>query len=367
VNIKKNFVLDLSDRTKSFYWQTNRKITLDQLKTVFVDRFAAVSEADARQAVEYAMRVSGKKAADAKVISIGKPIPRGSINSVMPATLADGTEIIVRIHPYRVVNGYFWSEKAASGKARDAGVPCYRTYHIDDSQDKFPFSFIIMEKLPGKTLQDFWPLSPELDRKLTRETGRHLAAIHSIHPEAYGFFDNKIARREGRLIGIHKSFSGHMQAGFEEDLEFLIKHEVLTKDQAKASEKAFNNHEDLLSCPTPSLIHNDIADWNELSDGEKITGVIDWDECFSGDPVMDFAQYSLFFPDSRLSWLLEGYREAGEIPEGYEEKLPLFRLRYAVSKLHLRKKKALILPDSKFINGQVARGMEVLKEELKRF
>lgn len=358
---------DLSDRTNMFYWQTNRKISPQDMKKIFLDRRNTVSEKDTKAAIEYGMMQAGKSKKCAKVVKMGKPIPNGSVNNVLKATLADNTEVMVRMHPYFVQNGYFWVEKIATIEAKRMGVPTYETYFIDDSKDKFDFDYMIMEALPGKTLQDFWPLEPRLDHILMRETGKYTAMIHQVKPRGFGFFKNQIVREEERLQGQYATFRDHFYAGLEEDFMFLVDQKVINNTQRRATEKIFETRKELLDIQNPSLIHNDIADWNQLSDGEHITGMIDWDECFSGDPVMDFAQWSLFFDDKRQKYFIEGYKEISPLPDGYFDKEHVFRLRYLISKLHLRKKRAMVLTDSTFMNQMISRGMSVMKEEFKYF
>ena len=83
-------------------------------------------------------------------------------------------------------------------------------------------------------------------------------------------------------------------------------------------------------------MHNDFADWNLLTDGDDITGIIDWDECVGGDPVSDIACWSTFFDPERLESFLEVYWSVADKPEDFDAKLELLRLRYTISKMALR-------------------------------
>lgn len=363
----KKVLFDLSDRSNMFYWQTNRRISPEEQKVLFLDRRNTVSIEDTKRAISTGMSKAGKKNNDSIVTEIGEPIPFGSVNNVLKATLKDGTVVVVRMHPYHVKNGYFWVEKLATDKAREANIPTYETYWIDDSQTEFDFDYMIMSAVPGKPLQEMWPLGQILDQKLIRQTGAYMAKIHTITTIKYGFFSNQLAKKENNLVGQYDTFKQHLFAGLDEDFTFLQTQKILNRSQIKTIEKIFNLHDDLTTCRSPKLIHNDIADWNELSDGIDITGMMDWDECFSGDPVMDFSQWSLFFDNDRLKYLIEGYQQISPLPEGYQEKDHLFRLRYVISKLHLRKKRAIAITDSTFLNERIKRGVEVLEEELKHF
>lgn len=349
-----------------FYWQTDRRISLQDMKRLFLERREIFRPDTAKAAIEYGLSKSGRFADNVKVLTVTDPINRGSVNNVVKARLVDGKSVMARFHPTGVRNGYFWAESLASRMAKAAGVPAFETYYIHDTRKKFPFDYMVTEALPGKTMQDYWPLSPQLERKLVFETGKYAALIHNIKVSGFGFFSNNLAKQKRILQGQYPNFSNHFYAAFEDNLKFLVDNGVLGPDIAKSVEKVLTGHEDLLACSRPVLVHNDIADWNQLSDGKKVTGMVDWDECFGGDPVMDFAQWSLFFDDERLKFFIEGYKSISQLPEGYKEKEHLFRLRYTVSKLHLRKKR-LLATDSEFMKRNLARGLQVLAEEMKIF
>ena len=115
-----------------------------------------------------------------------------------------------------------------------------------------------------------------------------------------------------------------------------------------------------MKCKQGSLIHNDIADWNELSDGKSVTGIMDWDECFCGDRLMEVAAYSLFYGEPRLTWFKEGYSKVNKL-EKNEDKFQLFKLRYLISKMHLRKKRSTIDP-SPTMKQNIVRGIQEMEE-----
>lgn len=361
--------LDLSNRKNMFYWQTNRDISAEDMKKIFLDRSQAFDKNSVIPAIEYGMQKYGKSMSESKVITLGDLITDGLVNNVLKAKIADGTEVIFRMHPKNVKNGYFWAESIAAQSAKDLGVLTYSTYSIVDDQKKFPFDFMIMEALPGQTMRNFTK-SGEIEYKweeqLIRETGRQLGLIHRVKTEGFGFFDNKIARTENLLQGQYNSFDEHIFAALDDDLNYLLKSKKITENQKIKIKKLFNDNISLMNCEQPVLIHADIADWNTLSDGKHVTGIIDWDECFSGDPVMDFSAYSLFFGEPRMTWFKEGYSEINLLPAQFEDKFQIFKLRYLVSKLKLRIKMATV-HDSEGLQRNIRRGFEAMKEVFEYF
>lgn len=353
-------ILDLSDRTNMFYWQTNRKISARQQKDIFLTRHARLDDGLLQKAVAEGMKHAGFSGDDTRIASHDPIIAFGSVNTVVPVTLKSGREIVIRMHPPEVKNGYFWVEAVATKLAKAAVVPTYTCLVIDDTKAHVPFDYMITTRESGRPMQDVWPLSPDLEERLVTETGRYAAMIHSIKPTGFGFFLNDIAKQEGQLVGQYRTLRKHIEAGLEEDLGFLQDSQTITGKQRKTIEGLFMRHADTLSLQKSVLVHNDIADWNQLTDGHHITGIMDWDECVGGDPVMELAAYNLFFGEPRISWFVRGYEEVRKLGD-WKEKFELYKLRYLVSKLHLRKKRSLV-EDSEFLRRNLVRGLEVLRE-----
>ncbi|MBI3385296.1 phosphotransferase [Candidatus Gottesmanbacteria bacterium] len=358
-------IIDLSNRMNMFYWQTNRQLSAKETKEIFMNRYGQIDNATIRRIVEYGMANAGFTGKDIEVKHLKSTIKQGSVNTVIPVELESGQIIVLRIHPKRVKNGYFWVEKIATSLAKKEGVPTYSTIFIDDTQAKFPFDFMIMSCVSGRPMQELNPLNPKLEKKLVTDTGKYTALIHKIQTVDFGFYDNKKAKDDQMLLGQYKFFKEHIYAGFYEDLKFLVENQILTRNQRKTVETIFSKNEDLINIKRGFLIHNDIADWNELSDGKSITGIMDWDECFSGDPLMELSAYSLFFGEPRITWFKQGYNQVGTL-ENNEDKFQLFKLRYLISKMHLRKKRSLI-DNSPIIRRNIQRGMEAMREVFKFF
>lgn len=356
--------LNLSSRKHSFYWQTDRKITELQIKRIFLNRHTFFDKENAIRAVEYGMQQAGKTKQQSKVINLIPPIKSGSINSVVRAEIADGTKIIMRMHPNGLKNGYFWAEKEVADAASKSGVPTYKTYFIDDSKSLVPFDYMIISCLPGSNINGTSSFVAKTINDLIIDTGRLLALTHNVKTEKYGFFDNQIAKTKHKLVGIHNKWISHIFASFQDNLSYLQDNNIITYEERKSLENILEKNKSLINCNSPRLIHNDLADWNEMTDGKKITGFIDWDECFSGDPVCDFSAYSVFYDEARLKNLKKGYETVTKLPDDFEEKFHLYRLRYIISKMTLRTKRS-VFDKGEYITTILAYSKKILKDEFK--
>lgn len=180
-------MVDPTDRSKMFYWQADRPFDEQQVKKIFTDRHDNFDQDLAIRAIEAGMKQP--------VIKIAGMMKFGSVNVSVKAQINDGRWVIFRAHPPQITNGYFWAEAAAAKAAIDAGVPSYQTYLVDDSRKQFDFDYMLIECLPGKTMESLWPIKKTVDKTLINQTGRLLAQIHTIKTKNFGFFNNQLAKK----------------------------------------------------------------------------------------------------------------------------------------------------------------------------
>jgi aminoglycoside phosphotransferase (APT) family kinase protein len=162
-----------------------------------------------------------------------------------------------------------------------------------------------------------------------------MARVHQIHVDGFGAFDNEKAK-SGELVGLHPTFAEAVRAGLPFNLDVLTKESILSAEQSQAVTALFSDENPLLNVTQAVLVHNDFADWNLLTDGEEVTGILDWDECVGGIPESDIACWSTFFDPERLKGFMDGYWQAAEKPNDFVERFELLRLRYVLSKMTLR-------------------------------
>jgi aminoglycoside phosphotransferase (APT) family kinase protein len=189
-----------------------------------------------------------------------------------------------------------------------------------------------MDKVIGRVLKSAVADDPGKHSEYLQDIGRILGKLHTIKTTGYGFFDNEKARK-GELIGIHNSNTDHFLSALDSDEEFHRKNRGHIDQQLIG--RAINvlrNNADRTECVSPTIVHNDIADWNTVVDEDSVTGILDWDECFSGDLVFEFATMSLFYTDEQMAHIYKGYSETNTLPSDFENKYNLYVIRYIVNK-----------------------------------
>ena len=331
-NSSKNLKKSIADRSNVFYWQTDRAVSPQEAGEIWADRHRYFDDDELLQKIN--QELSSKKIASIKPLYLSDQTNLGNVNSVRVATLENGEEIIIRNHPKRVPNGYFFAEALAAKKAKAAGLASFDTLAVHEYTLEDDFAFHVIEKLPGDAVRVWLEKHPEDEDKLVEEMGKTMAQIHKIEVAGFGPFDNQKAKA-GKLEGIHATFEKAVIAGLDFNLEVLESEGIFTNEQVIGIKKLFTKNK-LLDTKQAVLVHNDFADWNLLTDGKAITGILDWDECVAGDPVSDIACWSTFFEPARLKFFLKGYWQVATKKKDFEDKFELLRLRYTISKMTLR-------------------------------
>lgn len=353
----------IADRSDVFYWQTDRAVEPEDAGYIWADRHRYFNDVELLEAVNNSL-------ADDKLVSI-EPLDLeaqtnlGNVNSVRVGVLASGKEVIIRNHPKGIENGYFHAEAIAARTAKEAGLPSYDTLSVHEYSGGNDFAFQVLEKLPGFAIKNWLDVHPEDEVILLPEIGKMMARLHQISVDGFGPFDNKRAKN-GELVGLHQTFSEAVRAGLPFNLSVLEKESVLTQEQVGRIVELFSDGNPLLSSSRAVLVHNDFADWNLLTDGEKVTGILDWDECVGGDAVSDIACWSTFFAPERLEGFLEGYWQVADKPADFDDKFQLLRLRYTLSKMTLRIRRYSWDP-SDFMRDKIEAGKTHLAQSMEYF
>lgn len=350
------------DRSDMFYWQTDRPMTMEECAIIFGQSRQNVDNNVMQTAITQAIGTTEEyRGVTVEKVEGGEQYTVGSVNINRNFVLSNGREVVGRFHPRGIKNGYFSVETAAAKLALSHGVPAANPIAVRYAEDNQDMDFVVFEKVQGSNMKHWLVAHPEDEAKLVTEAGKLMARIHQIKVKGYGFFDNSLAHNTGELKGIHNSYKDHLLAALPQNLTEIKDAGYISQAQAEKITRLLQET-DLIDCQDPRLIHNDLADWNIMVDETAGLVAIDWDEAHAGDPIADIACWSLFFPTKRLAILLDGYKQITDLPDNFEEKLHIYRLRYLVSKLTLRHKKYLY-DKSPIMQDLVRVGHEALAEE----
>jgi len=351
-------MLDLTDRTHCFYWQTDRILSGEEYVRIFLKRHEESSDMMEKILLNGIKTV--KSITSLEIIPPDENVLKGNVNIVRKVIL-NGKPYIVRMHPRGVKNGYFYAEKCALHACKLKGIPVPRILEIYEAKNEDDMDFMLCSLTPGINMDIYLRDHADAEQQLLVCAGKQMATIHSIRVEGFGFFNNQIAKEKNELVGIHKNYHDFIWSGLEENLDRLVGFNILTTLQADKIKQIFitMNFEPI---GRPCLVHNDMADWNLLTDGTELTGVLDWDECHAGDPIADLACWSTFYSIERLEQFLKGYMMIQTLPKDYDKRFHYYRLRYTISKMALRCKRYQV-DKADFILQKIEIGKQALIEE----
>ena len=353
----------IADRSNVFYWQTDRAVEPEEAGAIWADRHNYFTDSELFERIN--AHIGDVKLKTLSPFDPNDQTNLGNVSSVRSGILENGESVIIRSFPKGVKNGYFHVESLVADTVRSAGLPSYETIAIHDMTDLDDLSFHVIQKLPDPAVKTWLNSHPEDEDNIVFQVGKTMAAMHKITVDGFGPFSNELAKH-GTLKGLHDTFVTAQLAGLDFNLDVLVKANAITAEQATKIKGLFTADNPLLQIDQAVLVHNDFADWNQLTDGKTITGIIDFDEAVGGDPISDIACWSTFFNPSRLEHFLEGYWNNRDKPADYEAKFELFRLRYTVSKMTLRIRRYSWDP-SEAIKQRIQDGTEHLAASMKYF
>lgn len=211
-------------------------------------------------------------------------IIKGNDHEVYDVVTARGPHVIVRIA--HETEHRLEAEKWALDAVRAKGAPTPKVLLLEPTEhDGTSLMICIEEKMPGKPLDELIAEGEDISATIP-QLGDTLGRIHSVKTEGFGYLqpDGKgwdITWRSIMLDLIAKR-------------QKLLK--VATKENVPSSTiedglKLLGDHAKLYECDTPVLNHGDFIPAHILIEHNRITGVIDMQQCPSIHPIHDFATW----------------------------------------------------------------------------
>ncbi|HAV14834.1 MAG TPA: hypothetical protein DCX25_00675 [Candidatus Pacebacteria bacterium] len=254
----------------------------------------------------------------------------GEVNEVYAITLRNGKHIVARIS--RSEKPRFLAEKWAINQVKKIGVLAPEILLVTSVQhgdEKLTFSIeTALLGTPLSTIQDHVQVL-----KFVRKAGAILAKIHSVKTRGYGGL-NRFGKGK-----YNTWFEYMMEAKRDRDLAVeAAEHMGIEADKIDKVIRTLEDHQALFDV-SPQLLHSDFSTKHILVNGDKITGIIDFENCRSGDPMWDFAWWDYFFGrDLSVDILRAGYEQVAPVIAEFGKKLFLYRLRMGLSFIQYYKK-----------------------------
>jgi hygromycin-B 7''-O-kinase len=195
----------------------------------------------------------------------------------------------------------------------------------DDSKTLLLQNFLVMTKLEG---QHVLSLLDQLDEQELVQINRQVAAIlrtlHEVSFDEFGYVGTH------GVVEAHSTNFDYMRFQFDKKLREFDELGGDKRLRRKIERHAAEREELLVGCPRPSFCHNDCHDGNVLvlpaPNGWCVSGLLDYENVLSGDPLLDLAKAHCYSPrrsDATLNALVDGY---GDLRDDWREALDLYVL-----------------------------------------
>jgi aminoglycoside phosphotransferase (APT) family kinase protein len=257
-------------------------------------------------------------------------LTEGSYAALWRARLDDGREVVVKLAPPSMVDLLSYeldiirTEALFYELATQTDVPVPALLHADLDG---PIQYLIMSAVDGVPWSGVDRRLAAADRRrLRRELGRHVAALHQITSTSYGYPQQPAMTATSWTAAFFAMIDGVLADAvrFRADLP-------LPGDRIARAVRAHAQVLDEVS--VAALVHFDLWPGNVLLDlggaRPSIAGLIDHERAFWGDPVADFVSLDVFGAGERDQDLLGGYLEGGGrmvLTASTQVRLALYRL-----------------------------------------
>ena len=217
-----------------------------------------------------------------------KELTEGYFNVAYEVTLSGGQSVVLKIAPawnVRIMThekNMMYAEVGAMEKALEhGGIPVPKVLGYDESCAICGSPYFFMEKLKGSSVNKIKDtLTQEQMEAIYEETGKICREINRISCPCFGY----PGQPQYQGTDWYTVFRRMLEAGIEDarrgnvDLKIPVDELFWHLEQDK----------DIFAEVTePRLVHWDLWDGNIFVSHGEITGLIDWERCIWGDPLLE--------------------------------------------------------------------------------
>ncbi|MFJ2269969.1 phosphotransferase family protein [Streptomyces sp. NPDC087849] len=265
-------------------------------------------------AAEAVLREAGVRGRETALYT---PLSGGTYNTVVRVALDRGRDWVLKLPP-RSAAGLAYERALLTGEvtfyesaatAADAGV-VPRVVRSETDVDVGTGPYLIMTACPGAPWHEAADSLAEGERlRLREELGRLVARLHAVTGPGFGY----PAQPLGPLASTWREAFTTMTGAVLDDAERYAAR--LPRSTAAIRETLAAASDVLDDVIRPALVHFDLWQGNLLlagpPGGRRLSGLIDGERMFWGDPVADFVSLALFADMEDDKAFLTGYASAG--------------------------------------------------------
>ena len=222
-----------------------------------------------------------------KIISM-EELAEGFFNVAYGITLADGTEVIVKIAPSgdrdimtHEINIMFSEVEVMRRIAKESDVPVADILFYDNSHSICNSDYFIMKKLEGRSFSSCMEsMIEEEQNKVFYRMGEYTARINQIKGRVFGYYGQPEKQGKDWFPVFQDMLLDTYRDAERKNIDLKVPREQLLRllDQ---------DQEIFQQVKEPSLVHWDIWAGNVFVNQGEITGLIDFERCLWADVLME--------------------------------------------------------------------------------
>ncbi|TXS54226.1 phosphotransferase family protein [Streptomyces sp. t39] len=245
------------------------------------------------------------------------PLTGGTYNTVVRAQLPDGRRWVVKIPPPPGTPGLGYekdllrAESEFCSRAAELGdVPVPRLVHAAFGPSDPGGPGMVTTHCPGTVWHECAGTMDETERRrLRRLLGQHVARLHTVTGPGYGYPGGALGPLAPTWGEAFTAMTDALLADAEHHLPEPPLPLALIRRRFAGARYALDD------VTRPALVHFDLWQGNLLLDGPPgrrvLSGIIDGERMFWGDPVADFVSLALFEDIEDDRDFLAGYAPGG--------------------------------------------------------
>jgi aminoglycoside phosphotransferase (APT) family kinase protein len=270
---------------------TKRRISVDELAAIVREGFGAHAQ-----------------------VAAWSELHEGTYNAAYRVTLGDPhLDLVLKVAPdprlelLTYERDLMRTEVHLYRRARSASVPVPEVAFADFSRRVLETDYVFLALLPGAPLNTVRERMSESEVRTVRaELARVTARLHTVEGTGFGY-----------PLRASRTWQPTWRAAFGAMVDDLLADAVRLKSDLPAPPATIrtliHRHDDVLEeVEHPAMVHFDLWDGNVLVDDEgagrwRVTGLIDGERAFFGDPVAELVSLALYRDVAEVPELLAGY------------------------------------------------------------
>ncbi|PRY36678.1 phosphotransferase family protein [Umezawaea tangerina] len=270
---------------------------------------------------ETVLRILRAAGVDPGTVTSWAELPEGTFNSVYRVrTTGGGLVLKVAPGPDAPVLGYergLMRTEAEFYRAAKECAPVPEVVHADFTRTTVPADFLVMTERPGDNWQSRRrSIAGAVRSGLRTELGGIVRRTHEVTGTGFGY-------PQLGLVGTWRAaFLAMVDSLLADADRFAV---ALPVPPALVAATMRRNADLLDDVDRPALVHFDLWDGNILVDGSRITGLVDGERAFWGDPIAEFVSVALFGDVEQDPDFIAGYA-MGSFTPSMRSRLSMYRV-----------------------------------------